>query len=67
MKKLLLSAVICLFSATSITAQDCKLCGVWRGAYKDEYPTGLQYRVNVEFTIESPKKVSLFYQIIRFN
>ena len=56
MKKLLLSAMFCLLCATSINAQDCKLCGVWSGAYKDEYPSGLQYRVNVEFTIEGPKK-----------
>jgi hypothetical protein len=57
MKKLLLTAVISLLCATSINAQDCKLCGVWSGAYKDEYPSGDQYRVKVEFTIESPKKL----------
>ena len=56
MKKLMSLAVLCLLCATSVIAQDCKLCGVWSGAYKDEYPSGLQYRVKVEFTIESPKK-----------
>lgn len=56
MKKLMSLAVLCLICATSVIAQDCKLCGVWSGAYKDEYPSGLQYRVKVEFTIESPKK-----------
>lgn len=61
MKRLFLSTVFCLVCATTVIAQDCKLCGVWSGAYKDEYPSGDQYRVKIEFTIESPKRFEYYY------
>ena len=55
MKKLLLLALLCPI-CIAITAQECKLCGVWNGAFKDEFPSGEKYRVNVEFNIEGNKK-----------
>lgn len=54
MKKLLLLALLCTFCA-AITAQECKLCGVWNGAFKDDFPSGEKYRVNVEFSIQGNK------------
>lgn len=60
MKKLLLSAVFSLLCAISTKAQDCKLCGVWNGTVKEEYPSGDQYRVKMEFTIESPRKFEIY-------
>lgn len=60
MKKILSIIAFCILSPMCVFAQDCKLCGIWSGAYKDEYPSGLQYRVKVEFTIESPKKFKYY-------
>ena len=55
MKRVLL-VIICLICVCFINAQDCKMCGVWNGAFKSEFPSGEKYRVNVEFTIEGTKK-----------
>ena len=54
MKKLLLLILLCT-TCIAITAQDCKMCGVWNGAFKDEFPSGEKYRVNVEFNIQDNK------------
>ena len=55
MQKLLFLFVMSLTCTTTMRAQDCKLCGVWNGAFKDEFPSGEKYRVNVEFNIEGNK------------
>lgn len=54
MKKLFLLVLLSII-CTAITAQDCKLCGVWNGAFKSEFPSGEKYRVNVEFNIQGSK------------
>ena len=59
MKKVFLTAVFCLMCAL-VSAQDCKICGVWSGAYMDVYPSGMQYRVKVKLTIEGPKNFNFF-------
>ena len=56
MKKIVLLVLLCLTCTMTINAQDCKMCGVWNGAFKDIFPNGETYRVNVEFTIEGNKK-----------
>ena len=56
MKNLIISAIFCLVCVMSVNAQDCKLCGVWNGALKSEFPSGEKYRVNMEFNIQDNKK-----------
>lgn len=56
MKKHLLTSIVILTCVLSVYAQDCKMCGVWNGAFKDEFPSGEKYRVNIEFNIQSNKK-----------
>lgn len=65
MKKLLLLAMFVLGS--NVSAQDCMLCGVWNGAFKSEFPSGKQYRVNVEFNIQGNKKFEYIIQPVDFG
>ena len=55
MKIKLIIVVFGLLFSTNLIAQDCKICGVWNGAFKSVFPSGEKYRVNVEFTINSIK------------
>ena len=56
MKRIILLAIISFVCTSFANAQECKMCGVWNGAFKDEFPNGEKYRVNVEFNIQGNKK-----------
>jgi len=66
MKKLLLLTMFA-FSFCNLSAQDCKLCGVWKGAFKGEFPSGEKYRVNIEFNILANKKFEYSIKPVDFG
>lgn len=67
MKKLLLISFLWLTCTLLVNAQDCKMCGVWNGAFKSEFPSGEKFRVNIEFSIEGFKRFEYSIRPIGFG
>lgn len=67
MKRILLLAIISFVITSFANAQDCKMCGEWKGAFKDVFPSGDEYRVDVTFTIQGNKKFDYWFKPVGFG